>query len=196
MVEIKNLNGQILCVVKSDNLKSANLEKAQLQGVDLRRANLQDANLQDADLRRANLQDADLRRANLQDADLQDANLQDADLRKANLQDADLQDANIIDAIFSPFQIPEGELIVYKRIKEMLIQLRIPREAKRTACLVNRKCRAEYAIVENIAYSIEHKGCFYAIEKKVIPDGYDDDIRVDCTYGIHFFLTKEEADKW
>ena len=171
MVEIKNLNGQILCVVKSDNLKSANLEKAQLQGVDLRRANLQDA-------------------------DLQDANLQDADLRKANLQDADLQDANIIDAIFSPFQIPKGELIVYKKIKEMIIQLRIPREAKRTACLINKRCRAEYAIVENIAYSIEHKGCFYAIGKKVIPDGYDDDIRVDCTYGIHFFLTKKEAEKW
>ena len=166
MVEIKNSYNKVLYVVESDNLISVNL---------------QNANLQNADLQRTNLRRADLRRAYLQEASLQDVNL---------------QDANIIDAIFSPFQIPEGELIVYKRIKEMLIQLRIPREAKRTACLVNRKCRAEYAIVENIAYSIEHKGCFYAIGKKVIPDGYDDDIRVDCTYGIHFFLTKEEAEKW
>src|SRR3972149_3882901 len=143
-----------------------------------------------------NLISVNLQNANLQNANLQNANLQNANLQNANLQNANLQNADITDATFSPFQIPEGELIVYKRIKEMLIQLRIPREAKRTACLVNRKCRAEYAIVENIAYSIEHKGCFYAIGKKVIPDGYDDDIRVDCTYGIHFFLTKEEAEKW
>jgi hypothetical protein len=28
------------------------------------------------------------------------------------------------------------------------------------------------------------------------PDTYDDDIRVECTHGVHFFLTREEAERW
>ena len=43
-----------------------------------------------ANLRSANLQDADLRSANLRSADLQDANLPVANLRGATLQGADL----------------------------------------------------------------------------------------------------------
>ena len=28
------------------------------------------------------------------------------------------------------------------------------------------------------------------------PDSYDDDIRVGCSHGIHFFITKAEAEEW
>ncbi len=27
-------------------------------------------------------------------------------------------------------------------------------------------------------------------------DSFDDDIRLECTNGIHFFMTKEEAEEW
>jgi hypothetical protein len=30
----------------------------------------------------------------------------------------------------------------------------------------------------------------------VYPDKYDDDIRIECTHGIHFFITKREAEEY
>ena len=31
---------------------------------------------------------------------------------------------------------------------------------------------------------------------RVYPDGFDDDIRIQCSNGIHFFLTRAEAEEW
>ena len=28
------------------------------------------------------------------------------------------------------------------------------------------------------------------------PDSYDDDPRIECSHGIHFFLTRKEAEEW
>jgi hypothetical protein len=36
----------------------------------------------------------------------------------------------------------------------------------------------------------------YREGQMVYPDSYDDDIRVDCTHGIHFWLTRREAETW
>ena len=151
------------------------------------------ANLRDADLQGADLQGADLRDANLQGADLRGANLQGADLRGANLQGADLRGANL-----PHFQIPGGRLVVYKKVASKIVRLEIPAKAKRTACPTGRKCRAEYAKVVDIegGESVETKGLRYTKGDTVYPDSYNDDIRVECTNGIHFFLTREEAEEW
>ena len=90
-------------------------------------------------------------------------------------------------------------MVVWKKGNGKLIKLRIPPESKRTACLINRKCRAEFAEVLEIEDGkpiTTRKNCTYEIGQKVIPDSYDDDPRQDCTHGIHFFLTKEEAERW
>ena len=36
----------------------------------------------------------------------------------------------------------------------------------------------------------------YRVGKTVESDSYDDDIRVECSHGIHFFLTRKEAEEW
>jgi hypothetical protein len=87
-----------------------------------------------------------------------------------------------------------------------LILLKIPSQAKRTANLKNRKCRAQFADVLWIQggnHIIVHsdglgKGKLteYKVGKRVFSDIYCDDIRVDCSHGIHFFLTKEEAEEF
>jgi len=64
----------------------------------------------------------------------------------------------------------------------------------------SRKCRAAYIKVisgsgiggtgtsfPNITY---HKGATIQADK------FDDDIRVSCTHGIHFFMTRTEAEEW
>jgi len=46
---------------------------------------------------------------------------------------------------------------------------------------------------EGVAIS---RGLEYRVGELVYPDSYDPDIRVECTHGIHFFLTREEAESW
>jgi hypothetical protein len=148
----------------------------------------------------ANLADADLSRANLYGA-----NLADADLSRANLTGAKLTDANLTGADNIPaFQICEGDLVVYKKVMGKIVTLSIPKNAKRTACITGRKCRSEYAMVLEIEghSPVISNGCGNGIEtiyeegREVRADSYDDDWRVECSHGIHWFLTRKEAEDW
>ena len=148
----------------------------------------------------AHLRGADLRGANLYGAHLRGANLGSAHLRGANLYGADLLGADLHRAKTPHFQIPqEGELIVYKKTSAGVIKLRVPPNAKRTASLVGRKCRAEFVEVLEApvgAKSVHDQHTIYQVGQIVKPDSYDDDIRIECTNGIHFFLTREEAEEY
>jgi len=144
---------------------------------------------------------ADLSGANLRGADLSGANLRGADLRGAILSDANLSGANLRGAILPHVQIPSGDLIVFKKLNGgHIATLRIASHVKRTASLVGRKCRAESAEVMAITPHVQscesERGATYTVGEHVYPDCYDDDIRVECTHGIHFFLTLEEAMEW
>ncbi|CAB4124779.1 Pentapeptide repeat [uncultured Caudovirales phage] len=172
----------------------ANLRGANLSGADLNDADLYGANLRDANLRDANLYGANLSGADLNDANLRDANLRDANLRGANLSGADLRGAKL-----PKFQItPKGySLYGFKKVQGGVVVLLIPADAGRTASLVGRKCRAEYAVVIEGEGVSKHDGkTVYKVGETVYPDKYDDDIRVECTSGIHFFLTREEANDY
>ena len=172
------------------NLQYADLEGANLQGAKLRGANLRDANLRDANLRGAYLGGANLRDANLRGAYLGGANL-----GGANLEDADLEGAKLSDFQIVP---QEGSFIAYKKVNTGVIKLLIPEDAQRTSTLVGRKCRASYVkVLEGSGVSLTYLTKLeYKEGEFVYPDKYDDDIRVECTHGIHFFMTKKEAENW
>jgi len=185
------------------DLRGADLMGADLAGADLTGANLTGANLRGANLTGANLRGADLMGADLRGANLTGANLTGANLRGANLWRADITGADLTRATLPSFQLPDGELIAYKSVQEVIVTLRIPPEAKRTASLVGTKCRAEWAEVLSIdgerseVTSNPQNGVplTYTVGKTVFPDSYDPDIRVECTHGVHFFRTREEAVK-
>ena len=181
------------------NLSGADLSGANLRGASLRGANLRYANLRYAALIDADLIDADLRHANLRYAGLRHSNLRYAGLIDANLRGANLSGANLRGARLTPFQIPQsGSLRVWKKVQGSVVELEIPAGAKRTAVPTDRKCRAEYAKVLWIEgdKSVEARGLVYCVGETVYPDRYNDDIREVCTNGIHFFLTREEAEAW
>jgi hypothetical protein len=186
------------------NLTGADLTGADLTGAILTGANLREAILTEADLSRAILTGADLRWANLAEA-----NLADADLRGAILSLANLAGANLAGATLPDFQVvpAEGSFVAYKKLKDGLIAtLQIPAKAKRTSSLVGRKCRAEFAKVVKIetmdgkkvktGTSMHDGETKYVVGKVVRADKYDDDIRIECTGGIHFFMTKKEAKEY
>ena len=199
-IQIKTYLGKILFEYESkDNSIKKTLEEAVNSG-----ANLIDANLIDANLSGANLSGANLRGANLIGANLRGANLSGANLIDANLSGANLK------RIESLFRIvpEEGSFIAWKKGKNNhLIKLEVPEDSKRHNVIGGRKCRAEFVKVLDIRNSKGHKAkmCYngthskeieYKIGEIVRADSYDPDPLVECSNGIHFFLTKQEAKDW
>jgi len=188
--------------LRSANLIGANLEDANLENANLENANLIGANLRSANLIGANLRSANLRSANLRSANLIGANLENANLRSANLEDANLESVKSLKT--QPTQtiiLPEGDLIVYKKLVEGVAKLKIPSSAKRYNA-TGRKCRAEYAEVIELPDGVKvghSKYCNdfeYEVGKIVRPDKWDDNWVNECSNGIHFFITKEEAENY
>ncbi|MBU9446900.1 pentapeptide repeat-containing protein [Burkholderia multivorans] len=201
-----NLSGADL---RGAYLRGADLRDAYLRGADLRGAYLSDAYLRDAYLSDAYLRGADLSGANLSDAylrgaDLSGANLSDAYLRGANLSDAYLRGADLSDVKNFAFQIipEEGAFVGWKKLKNGVIaKLEIPADAKRTSTPIGRKNRAEFVRVLELfgaeeGLSQHDSKTVYRVGEIVRPDSYNDDIRLECTNGIHFFVTRAEAEAY
>jgi len=159
------------------------------------KSNLSTANLSTANLRDANLSNANLSNANLSGAYLRDANLSNANLSNANLSGADLSGANLAKLLAIRTILPEGDLIGWKKLKGGAIaKLKIPAKAKRVGGLFGRKCRAEFVVVmSGKGISTHDAKTIYTPGKKVVPDKYDPDPLVECSSGIHFFITEQEA---
>ena len=155
-----------------------------------------------ADLRRADLSGADLRRADLRGADLRRADLSAADLSEANLRGADLRRANLSGAYLPHFQIvpAEGSFIAWKKTTLGVIKILVPEDAQRTSSLVGRKCRASHITVLGGpgcgGTGPNYSGLVYTAGETIHADSFDPDIRVECSHGIHFFMTEQEAKEW
>jgi len=196
------------------NLYEANLYEADLRGANLRGANLRGADLRGADLSRANLSRADLSGADLSGSNLYGANLYGANLSGSNLYWADMSGANLYGAnlygaknadlsMARTIIVPEGQIIGWKKLNNGAIaKLSIPADARRSNAS-GRKCRAEYADVLEIIGAESGKSTGSA------PDGlaleYRPGIRVtadkwgeyrwqECSSGIHFYITRLEAE--
>jgi hypothetical protein len=142
-------------------------------------------------------------------ADLYGAGLRGADLREANLYVADLRGADLRGAKLPHFQIQQNSrIVVWKAVTGAIAKLSIPAKAKRTASLIGRKCRADRAKVLGFydktgkklplqqAESKHSSEFLYTVKAYVEEPAYDDNPAVECTTGIHFFLTFEEAVEW
>lgn len=107
----------------------------------------------------------------------------------------------------------EGAFIGWKYVRNnrdyYLIKLLIPEDAKRSSA-TTRKCRCDKAFVLDIVdlfnESIHYEKCenpnakiytrekiVYKVGETVYPDSWDEDRWVECSHGIHFFITKQEA---
>ena len=194
------------------NLSGANLGGAYLSGAYLSGANLSGANLSGANLGGANLSGANLSGANLSGAYLSGAYLSGANLSGANLSGADLSGAKFDEKELKRLRqlfsiLPEGDIVGYKKINGCLIKMLIPEQAKRVNALSSRKCRAEFAdILEITRISTKEKVGYvcgghdpkfiYTLNNRTFPDSYNDSCLEECTNGIHFFITKIEAEEY
>ena len=217
-IQIKSISGDILFEYEKENNtlrdtviqaveNGANLNGANLYGANLKGAYLYGANLKGAYLKYAYLEGANLKGANLNGAYLEGVNLKGAYLEGANLEGANLKGAKWSeDEKTKVYQrithIPDGEIIGWKKVKERIVKLLIPSDAKRCHAIGSRKCRAEFAKVLEISDGLtellnnEWVECLYKVGEIVTPDSYDPDITVECSHGINFFISRIEAEEY
>jgi hypothetical protein len=208
------VNGKTYKIIPYADLYGANLSGADLSRADLYGANLSGADLYGANLSRANLSRADLSGANLSRADLYGANLSGADLYGADLYGADLYGADLYGAnlyrakelsklVVAQISIlpDDGDVIAWKKCRgDVLVKLRIPADAKRSNS-TGRKCRASSAEVleiigAEVAYSKHDRNFTYRVGETVTADDFDENRWNECAAGIHFFITRAEAEDY
>ena len=129
-------------------------------------------------------------------------------LEEAVKQGASLYRANLYRATnipFVPFACPsDGAFIGWKKVKDCLIMLEIPEDARRCSC-TSQKCRCDKAKVlgitnldtnesvseiKNTSYS---PAVTYVVGEMVYPDLFDENRWNECSHGIHFFINKQNA---
>jgi hypothetical protein len=94
-----------------------------------------------------------------------------------------------------------GQFTAYKKLRGGVAKLQIPSRAKRSNAPGGRKCRASEAKVmsfigskENELISSHNNNFIYRVGETVKPEEpFDEDWTKECTSGIHFFLSLEEA---
>ena len=158
--------------------------------------------------KRANLIGANLRSANLIGADLSGANLSGADLSDANLSGADLSDADLSGALDAAYVLAQSSILPetgpiwgWKKCKNnVLVKLVVGNTAKRSHS-TGRKCRAEHVKVlevigAEVGVSIHDGVTQYKVGQIVRCNTWNDDRWEECGGGIHFFLTRIEAERY
>ena len=219
--DLRDANLSNACLINVE-LNNAKLCNAFLSGSNLSHANLYGANLSHACLRHTNLRDACLSNANLSNACFYGADLSDACLRNADLHNADLSKTNLSDTNLSIANLngvkynektsffalvcpEEGDFIAWKKVDNVIIKMRVPAEAKRSSA-TTRKCRCEYAEVlalqnlDGTDYNYNKvvnynfgRETIHKVGEIVHPDSWDDNRWNECSNGIHFFMTRDEA---
>lgn len=201
-----NLSGIDLCGV---DLSDARLCNADLSCAIINAANLSYADLSGANLCYTNLCNTDLHNANISDANLCGANLSGANLSRANLRGTDL--SKLIydeDTAFCALQCPEtGSFIGYKKAHGYIVELEILADAKRSSA-TSRKCRCSAAKVLSITTisgkstkvkeiaSNRDSNFVYRVGEIVRVDCFDENRWNECSTGIHFFITRSEAERY
>lgn len=182
------------------DLSGANLYCADLRGANLSGANLSHADLSGANLSHANLSDADLYCANLIGADLSHADLSDANLRDANLSHADLSDADLSGTYLDEKEqcrkgvILKKPMMGYKKLADgSICVLSIPKGAI-VFSINGSKCRTNKAkVLEGGGVSYYDNEFTYEKGKSYKIEDFDLAYNEECSTGIHFFMSFEEA---
>ena len=193
------------------DLSYADLSHADLSYADLSHVYLSHANLSYTNLFHANLSYTDLSGANMGYAMMRGADLCGATLRGANMTNADLCGAKLDDVkydcstSFFALQCPEeGSFIGYKKACSHIVKLEILPDAKRSSA-TTRKCRCSAAKVLSITTldgkedgtqsvsSYRDPNFVYRVGEIVRVDDFDEDRWNECSTGIHFFITRDEA---
>ena len=215
-----DLSGSIL---HCTNLYEANLRNVNLRGADMSFVQAAYATFAGADLRETDFRAAKLSHAVFERADLRNAKFNKiTDIREAWFESACLDDVDGLDSACLIVCPETGSFVGWKKAKlitknqdsgfnevgSVIVKLRILEGAKRSSA-TSRKCRCSAAMVEEIqtldglrinsnsstifCCSWREPEFVYETGKIVSVSDFDDNRWNECSTGIHFFITREEA---
>ncbi len=181
---------------KDVNFKSCKFDNAKLQYT----------KFENCDLSGSSFAYADLFAADVRTCELSGSNVDGADFFAALLWEAKLDNLLVTDRtkFFRNYCPEEGYIFGYKKcFNERMVQLLIPKDAKRCSSTTN-ACRCDKARVVAItdvnkkesykeAMSFVDPNFIYRLGEMVYADSYNEDRWHDSSHGIHFWMTFEEA---
>ena len=138
------------------------------------------------------------------------ANLYPADLYAANLYGPDLYGPALYgiknaDSILARLRIvPDtGAFTGYKRLGGFILELLVPADAQRVNAVGSRKCRVSKAELvaattldgkpTEVTTFTAHGGYVWTVGQMHEPDSFDPSINVECSHGLHMWITRQEA---
>lgn len=145
--------------------------------------------------------------ANLSNANLGGANLGSAYLGNADLRGSNLDLDKVDEATAAQWRIlpDDGAVVGWKKCRNgMLVCLEIPHGARRSNAPGWRKCRAETATVIGVyapdgspalaGISLHDGVTTYVAGQTLTITDFDDNAVNECAPGIHFYITRTEAE--
>lgn len=207
--------------IKDTDFSASNFANCNLSGSNFRNCNFEYRYFTDCDLSYSYFYNCNCNNSSFSNCNLTYANLIDTSLISVSFSYSDLQDTklspylmfdsylvnakNISKSVASELLVcPEtGSFRAYKQLRDNCIALlEIPASAKRSSA-TTRKCRASKAkvlkiwdvdgnLLQSQCSSWDYK-FIYEVGKTVEVKDFDTDRWNECSTGIHFFLTKQEA---
>lgn len=197
----------------SISLNGENLRDRVFENIDFSYAEFEEADLTGALFRNCDLTEAAMRNAKCVSTRFICTKFNDAEMNGADFYKAVFVESDPDMGIYSwntrglvPVCPTEGEFIAWKVADECIIKLRIPADARRSSG-TNRKCRCDKAEVLSInhiwegtpvdAVCSDYDSQFtYRVGCMVEEPGFDTDRWNVCAPGIHFFMSRREAESY
>ena len=204
------------CEIFDMDLTGMDLSNADFELSSFENSVLNGANFENSSVENALFDGCPLRGANFKNAVMVTASFRYCDMRECNIEDANLYGAVLeyanLEGIISNegtqwfrLHCPEtGAVLGYKKcINDRMVQLLIPADAKRTSATLP-SCRCSKAKVLTIksfdykenfeeAWSLVDENFIYKKGEWVEVKDFNEDRWMDSTTGIHFWMTRKEA---
>ena len=201
-----NLRG---CDLRGCNLIGSDLRESNFLGSNLLGSNFFGSDLSESNLIGCNLIGCNLRGCNLRESDLRESDLRESDLSGCNLWGCDLSGCDLSGVEYNEYtsffvlQCPEqGSFIAWKKSQGKIVKLRVTENALRSSA-TTRKCRCSEAEVLEIDDGKLQEICsdcdesfVYKVGEIVKVDDFDTDRWNECSSGMHFFITRQEAENY
>ena len=200
-------------LTKEQLIERLNKEEKDFRHLDLSRLDLGGLDLSNCDLSYADLCFSNLCYANLEGANLYNADLCFSNLCYANLENAILSYSYLSNADLSRAKLNKKEeirkgmilkesMIGYKKCRsDTIVTLEIPKGAV-VFSINNNKCRTNRAKVleisdgKKVAFSSYNISFAYKLGEEIEIEDFDLRYNIEYSTGIHFFKTREEAEKY
>ena len=205
------------CKFKNCMISDSNLTGTEFVNVNFEHVVFADNNMKLSGYFVSRLKSVKINKCVMFESEFWKTSFKDVTIYKSNLDDSNLKESNfdnvrLIGNSGTLLKCPEeGSFTGFKKIflgnNPLLCKLEIPADAKRSSAF-GRKCRCSKAKVLEIwgkdgygdylvpisrGYSHHDHTFEYKVGETIYPDRFDDNRWDECSNGIHFFITKQEA---